>query len=64
MDFTGSVRNTLPPVFDVVYGSYDSAGGVGSSFVDTLALLPMLLTEMTFAIIALAGADLGSTLGP
>ena len=62
MDFTGSVKNTLSPVFDVVYGSYDPANGVGSSFVDTLLILPMVLADMTFSLIALAGADLGSTL--
>lgn len=64
MNLTGSLAGPLGTILNTVYGSYDGAGGIGSSFVDTLVNLPRMLTEMTVGLMAAAGADLGSTIGP
>lgn len=60
MDLTGSLLNVLEPPVTAAYGSYDAAGGLGSSLLDTAIELPRILLEMTLGLTALAGADLGS----
>ncbi|HHX85822.1 MAG TPA: hypothetical protein GX694_10960 [Actinomycetales bacterium] len=61
MDLTGSIARVLLPALETAYGSYTQAGGVGSSVLDGILVLPALVVELTLDLLAGLGGDIGST---
>lgn len=63
MDLSGSVANSLAPIFNSAYGSFIDDGGVGSSVLNGVLSFPLLAVNFVVDLVAITGQDLGSTLG-
>ncbi len=63
MNLAGSIAEAVGPVLEGAYGSYEDAGGVGSSVLDTVIGLPRLVTVLLLEAMSYIGADVGSGFG-
>lgn len=63
MDLTGSINQTLGPIFTSAYGSFIEEGGVGSSVLNGVLSFPLFAVNFVVDLVAITGQDLGSTLG-
>lgn len=56
MDLTGHLAGSVAPALNARYT------GTGSSFVDAVLIAPLALTDVLINLMAVAGADIGSTM--
>lgn len=62
MDLTGSIADATAPLSADIYGSV-AANATGSSAIDTIVQTIVELPGLVLSVAAMAGADIGSTLG-